>query len=154
MENLKEAALYFEELKNYSYKINLIKKKKQYELNIIFRDCDFWHAVGLGEQARIEEFKCNKGSLYQRILADDQTLFDILDSSEGFYEEMYVERRKDFLLIKQCLESDSVVFKSVGKLKGSKIKCDFIISAELDVCNEGKEVVKKKYWIFFDRYKS
>lgn len=141
MEHLVKAAEYYrDELLDVRFRLIIGKKCKLYHVTISFVKEDFWHIVGNSIIDDIPQFKMNKSKLFDNIICRDEEMSRILSVHPKFNNQQYIDRRRDFLHLKDALVSENAVFIIIDGIRDSSIKSDFVLQCSLSD--------KQKYWIF------
>lgn len=134
MDKLKQCAIRFQSLFEIEYKIILGKRNRETYLTIDFSKEEFCHLMGLHKLKDISNLNIDKGTVFDRIIAEDIT-YDMISKSSFFDKDIKkgipnsVRDRIDaFLDITDILDSKNIFFKySENRNTSSKIRAEFLL---------------------------
>lgn len=140
MDNLKKAALAFQELFDCEYRIVLGKKKTLYSFVLEFRKQDFYHLAGLQYLKDIPQLKKNREVIFDEII--NELLTEKILEKSCFFSKIE-ERIEGLSEIEKILDSNETVFRFFKtKSNFSRIDAEYFLETKLN---------NKTNYIFIDR---
>lgn len=125
MDDLKAAAMCFNNLLNTKYRIILGKRGRLTEFNITFQKEDFFHLIGLQYLKDLPILKRSSTIIFDKILSDDISLTTIKKSQ--FYDSVQ-QRICDFKLFETLLDNNDLIFKyTKNRSYFSNITADYLL---------------------------